>query len=466
MRIFITLAAAMISEPAPALDRQPDLVIHARYLAQVESANLLEHHSVVISNGRITDILPSTLARAHYTPLESVELDEHLLIPGLINLHTHAAMTLMRGLADDLPLMVWLKEHIWPLEAAIVSKSFVHDGTLLACAEMLKGGITTFADMYFFPDAVAEAAVTAGMRAALGIIVLEFPSNYASDASDYLHKGLATLDQWLDHPLISFCLAPHAPYSVSDASLERIQTLAAQLELPIHTHIHETSEEIRQHLEEFGCRPLHRFARLGILGGQFIGAHAVHLLEEELELLARHNGSIAHCPASNLKLGSGIAPVGAMLAQGINVGLGTDGAASNNRLDILAEMRLASLLAKGVGGNAEALSAWQALYMATMGGAIALGKEGEIGSITVGKRADLSAVQLSSLSLSPCYHPVSHLVHCAGRENVSHVWIDGKCCVADKVLTSLNVTELKNSVRLWQNRTVSCLRSGIGIKQN
>ena len=450
----------MILETSTAPDRQPDLVIHARYLAQVENAHLLEHHSVVISGQRIVDILPTTLAREFYSPLENVELDEHLLIPGLINLHTHAAMSLMRGLADDLPLMTWLKENIWPVEAAMVSRAFVRDGTLLACAEMLRGGVTTFNDMYFFPDAAAEAAAEVGMRATLGITVIEFPNNYASDASDYLHKGLTVLDQWRDHPLISFCLAPHAPYSVSNASFERVQTLAAQLELPIHIHIHETSDEIRQHLEEFGCRPIYRLFQLGILGGQFIGVHGVYLLEDELDLLARHNGSIAHCPTSNLKLGSGIAPVSAMLERGINVGLGTDGAASNNRLDILSEMRLASLLAKGVNGNAEEVSAWQALYMATLGGAIALGKERDIGSITVGKLADLAAIRLNDFNLAPCYHPVSHLVHCAGRENISHVWVDGKCRVRDKIMIGFNIMELKNTIRLWQNRLVSCIKSG------
>jgi 5-methylthioadenosine/S-adenosylhomocysteine deaminase len=448
----------MILETASTPDRQPDLVIHTRYLAQVENAHLLEHHSVVISGQRIVDILPSSLARECYTPLESVELDEHLLIPGLINLHTHAAMSLMRGLADDLPLMVWLKENIWPVEAAMVSRAFVRDGTFLACAEMLRGGVTTFNDMYFFPDAAAEAVAETGMRAALGITVIDFPNNYASDASDYLHKGLAVLDQWRDHQLLSYCLAPHAPYSESNASFERVQTLAAQLELPIHIHIHETSDEIRQHLEEFGCRPLYRLLQLGILGGQFIGVHGVHLLEDELDLLARHNASVAHCPTSNLKLGSGIAPVSAMLLRGINVGLGTDGAASNNRLDILAEMRLASLLAKGVNGNAEEVSAWQALYMATLGGAIALGKERDIGSITVGKLADLAAIRLNDFNLAPCYHPVSHLVHCAGRENVSHVWVDGKCRVRDKIMIGLDAMELKNTIRLWQNRLVSCIK--------
>ncbi|MDR2637718.1 MAG: TRZ/ATZ family hydrolase [Zoogloeaceae bacterium] len=440
-------------------DRQPDLVIHARYLAQVENANLLEHHSVAISGERIVDILPSALARECYSPRESVELDEHLLIPGLINLHTHAAMSLLRGIADDLPLMVWLKERIWPLEAAMVSPAFVRDGTRLACAEMLRGGVTTFNDMYFFLDAAAEAAVETGMRAVLGITVLDFPSNYASDAADYLHKGLTSLDAWKEHPLVDFCLAPHAPYSVSDAGLERVQTLAAQLSLPVHIHIQESGDEIRQHLEEFGCRPLHRLRRRGLLGPQLIGVHAVHLLADELDLLAEHNCNIVHCPVSNLKLGNGIAPVSAMLARGINMGLGTDGAASNNRLDILSEMRMASLLAKGTGGEASLLPAWQALHMATLGGAIALGQEEKIGSITVGKLADLAAIRLDAINLSPCFDPVSHLVHCAGREDVSHVWVGGRCCVLDKTLIGIDTGHLKSTARLWQNRLVSRLKS-------
>jgi 5-methylthioadenosine/S-adenosylhomocysteine deaminase len=436
----------------------PDLLIHARWIALAHCETLLEQHAVAIADGRIVDILPSHAARERYHAKETVTLAEHLLIPGLINLHTHAAMSLMRGVADDVPLMRWLRERVWPIERALVSPEFIHDGTRLACAEMLRGGVTCFNDMYFFPHDAAKAAVALGMRAVLGVTVLEFPSSYASDAADYLDKGLAALDAWRGHPLVKFCLAPHAPYSVSDASFEKIQTLAAQLEIPVHLHIHETADEIHQHLEEYGCRPLHRLDRLGLLGPQLIGVHAVHLLEDEIAALARNNCNIAHCPASNLKLGCGVAPVAEMLAAGINVGLGTDGAASNNRLDLLAEMRLASLLAKGVSGDARLLPAWQALRMATLGGARALGQEHKIGSIEIGKYADLAAIRLGALELSPCFDPVSHLVHCAGREDVSHVWVQGRCCVFDKALLHCENASLKNSTRLWQNRITSYLK--------
>ncbi|MDR1888605.1 MAG: TRZ/ATZ family hydrolase [Zoogloeaceae bacterium] len=443
-----------VQTPSPA----PDLLIHARWIALAHCETLLEHHAIAISNGRIVDILPSHVARERYDAKETVTLAEHLLIPGLINLHTHAAMSLMRGMADDIPLMRWLRDYIWPVERALISPEFIRDGTRLACAEMLLGGVTCFNDMYFFPHDAAESAVELGMRAVLGVTVLEFPSGYASDAADYLDKGLAALDAWRGHPLVKFCLAPHAPYSVSDASFEKIQTLAAQLEIPVHLHIHETADEIRQHLEEHGCRPLHRLDRLGLLGPQLIGVHAVHLLDDEIATLARNSCNVAHCPTSNLKLGSGIAPVAEMLVQEINVGLGTDGATSNNRLDLFAEMRLASLLVKGKSGDASLVPAWKSLQMATLAGARALGLEREIGSIEIGKYADLTAVRFDTLELSPCFDPISHLVHCAGRENVSHVWVQGRCCVFDKTLLHHENANLKNNARLWHNRIVSYLK--------
>jgi len=431
----------------------PDLLIHARWIVQPHSETLLEQHAVAITEGRIVDILPSQEARERYAGAkEAVTLPEHALIPGLINLHTHAAMSLMRGLADDLPLMTWLNEHIWPTEAAHLSPQFVRDGTRLACVEMLKGGITCFNDMYFFPDDAAQAVVETGIRAALGIVVVDFPSAWAGDADAYLERGLAARERWRHHNRVSFCLAPHAPYTVGDASLEKIRILSAQLKLPIHLHIHETVDEIRDHLQTRGCRPLARLERLGLLGPQLIGVHAVHLEPQELDALACHNVSIAHCPVSNLKLGSGIAPVTAMLARGINVGLGTDGAASNNRLDLFQEMRLASLLAKGSNHDASAIPAWNALRMATLNAAKALGLEHDIGSIEIGQYADLCAVELDALELSPCFDPVSHLVHCAGREHVSHVWVEGQCCVFDKTPTGARSAGLKNTARFWQNK--------------
>ncbi len=429
-----------------------DLLIESRWIAAVDPDVVLKNHAVAVRNGRILAVLPSSEARLRYQAEQRVVLDEHILIPGLINLHTHAAMSLMRGIADDLPLLDWLQQHIWPIEAAHMSPQFVLDGTRLACREMLKGGITCFNDMYFFPDAAATAASELGMRAALGITTLEFPTPYASDADDYIDKGLAVREKWRDNPLLSFCLAPHAPYTVSDASFERILTLSEQLNLPIHCHVQETRHEVEesQHLHQQS--PLARLHRLGLLGPGFIGVHAVHLDEDELQLLARTGCSVAHCPTSNLKLASGIAPVARMRQLGINIGLGTDGAASNNRFDLFGEMRLAALLAKGSTGDASALPAHAALRMATLNGAIALGLGDKTGSISIGKAADLCAVHLGSLENQPCYDPVSHLVHVAGRECVSHVWVAGKCCVEHKTLLANGQNDLESAIALWQNR--------------
>jgi len=381
-----------------------------------------------------------------------VDLPNHALIPGLVNLHTHASMTLMRGLADDLPLMSWLKDHIWPAEAKHVSPEFVHDGTLLACAEMLRGGITCFNEMYFFPEAAARAALEAGMRAALGIIAFEFPTAYAADANDYIAKGLATRDAFGEEPLLSFCMAPHAPYTVSDKTFTRIVTIAEELDLPIHTHLHETRAEIDDSLAQHKARPLERLAALGVLGPRLIAAHAVHMTEGEIETLARHGASVAHCPSSNLKLASGLAPVAAMMARGVNVGIGTDGAASNNRLDLLEETRMAALLAKAVANDAQALPAHQALAAATLHGARALGLEAAIGSIVPGKYADLSAIAFEEPELAPCYDPVSHLVYAAGRAQVSHVWVAGRIRVEQGKLVGFENRSLKNRVLLWQNK--------------
>ena len=429
-----------------------DLLIESRWIAAVDPDVVLKDHAVAIRNGRILAVLPSGEARSRFLAAERVSLDEHILIPGLVNLHTHAAMSLMRGMADDLPLMDWLQKHIWPTEAAHVSPQFVYDGTRLACTEMLKGGITCFNDMYFFPDAAAKAASELGMRAVLGLTTLEFPTPYASDADDYINKGLAVREQHRDNPLLSFCLAPHAPYTVSDATFERILTLSEQLNLPIHCHIHETRHEVEESHRLHQQGPIARLRRLGLLGPGFIGVHAVHLSEEELQQIAASGSSIAHCPTSNLKLASGIAPVARMRQLGINVGLGTDGAASNNRLDLFGEMRLAALLAKGSTGDASVLPAREVLRMATLNGATALGLGHEIGSITPGKAADLCAISLGSIETQPCFDPVSHLVHVAGRESVSHVWVAGKCCVDHKTLRSTGQNDLESTIALWQNR--------------
>jgi len=348
------------------------LLIRARWIVPVEPAGaVLENHAVAVLGDRIDALLPAAEIDARYPGADVVDLADHVLIPGLVNAHTHAAMTLMRGLADDRPLLRWLTEHIWPAETRHISAEFVTDGTLLACAEMLRAGITCFNDMYFFPEAALEAALQAEMRAALGMIVVEFPSAYASDPDDYLQKGLALRDRYREHPLLSFCLAPHAPYTVSDATFRKVATMLGELDVPLHIHLHETEDEIERSLAEHGVRPIERMRRLGLLGPGLMAVHGVHLQADEIELLARHGSSVVHCPSSNLKLASGFAPVAQLLAAGVNVALGTDGAASNNRLDLMQEMRLAALLAKAVARDAEAMPAHRALRCATLGGAMA-----------------------------------------------------------------------------------------------
>ena len=435
-----------------------DLVIEAGWIIPVEPHGIvLENHAVAIADGKIVALLPRDEMAARCAAGLTQQLGSHVLIPGLVNFHSHAAMTLMRGLADDLKLMDWLSNHIWPAEAKHATAQFVYDGTLLACAEMLRGGITCFNDMYFFPEMTARAALDAGMRAALGIIVIEFPTAYASDAQDYLSKGLAMRDELKHESTLSFCMAPHAPYTVSDKSFEQILTLSEQLQIPIHTHLHETQDEIRESMIRFGVRPLARLEKLGLLGPNFIAVHAVHLEPAEIALLARLGCSVAHCPSSNLKLASGIAPVDKMLSSGINVGLGTDGAASNNRLDVFCEMRLAALLAKASSQNAETLPAHTALRMATLNAAQALGLEHKIGSIEPGKSADLCAVNLDSIELSPCYDPASHLIYAAGREHVSNVWVAGKQLVDSGRVLHMDENGIKRKAAEWKSRIADAI---------
>ena len=430
-----------------------DLLIDARWVIPVNPAgSVLEDHSVAVRDGRIVAVLPRARAQVAYVASEHVSLPMHALIPGMVNLHTHAAMALFRGYADDMPLMQWLQDRIWPAEVRHVSPQFVYDGTLLACAEMLRAGITCFNDMYFYPGEAARAALDLGMRAALGLIVIDAPSAYASDADDYVAKGLALRDALREQPLLSFCMAPHAPYSVSDATFARLITLAEELDLPVHMHVHETADEIERSLAQHGMRPLERLRRLGLVGPNLIAVHAVHLEQEEIELLAQNGSSVAHCPSSNLKFANGFAPVARMLAAGVNIGLGTDGAASNNRLDLFQEMRQAALLAKAVSANARALPAHRALSMATLDGARALRLDHAIGSIEPGKFADLTAVEFAAPDMLPCYDPISHIVYTAGREHVSHVWVAGRMVVQDRMLQSLPKNDLENLAVLWQNR--------------
>jgi 5-methylthioadenosine/S-adenosylhomocysteine deaminase len=461
----MSLSAA---DPSAAAAQSVDTLIEARWVIPVRPAGaVLEGHSVAVDRGRIVALLPTAQARQSYRPKTTVTLARHALTPGFVNAHVHSAMTLLRGVGDDLPLMRWLQERIWPLEAGLVSEQFVHDGTQLAALEMLRGGVTCCSEMYFYPETAGRALRGVGLRAAVGIIAIEFPTAFASDADDYLRKGLAARDALRADPRVSFTLAPHAPYTVGDATLERIVTLAEELDLPIHMHVHETDGEIAQSIGTHGCRPLARLDRLGLVSERLIAVHAVHLTTEEIHLLAARGASVAHCPASNLKLASGIAPVAALLEAGVNVALGTDGAASNNRLDILAELRLAALLAKGAAGDAATLPAARALECATLAGARALGLEQRIGSIEVGKEADLAAIEFDALETQPCFDPLSHLVYVCGREHVTDVWVGGDHLLKDHVVQKPQVADagraaessaIEARIAAWQNSARQLLK--------
>jgi len=428
-----------------------DLLLYPRWLLPIIPAGVvLEQHALAVSQGQIVALLPAHEARERFVARETETLETHLLMPGLVNLHCHAAMSLLRGMADDLPLSTWLSQHIWPAEAQHVSPRFVHDGTLLTCAEMLRGGVTCFNDMYFFPEAAQEAVKEAGVRAVLGLTILEFPNAHAKNANECFSKGLAAHKTLHQQPRLSFCIAPHAPYSVSDDSFKRAAALADELHLPLHTHLHETRDEITQSLKEHRMRPLERLHRLGLLGPKLIAVHAVHLEAQEISQLAACGASVAHCPTSNLKHGSGIAPLAALLEAGVNVGLGTDGAASNSRSSLFEEMRLSALLAKGSTENASVVDAHAVLAMATLGGARALGLDKRIGSLEVGKAADLCAVDFGCLHLSPCYNPASHLLYALSGEEVSHVWVEGEARLKNRAFVKLNAEALMALATNWQ----------------
>lgn len=431
-----------------------DTLILAGWCVPVEPHDLvLTEHAVAVNDGRIVEILPAADARRRYEPGVLVERPGHVLIPGLVNAHTHAAMTLFRGIADDMPLERWLREGIWPVETRWVSAEMVRDGTRLAIAEMLRSGCTCFSDQYFYPEIVAETAVDMQMRAMVGVPVIEFATPWAHDAADCMRKGADQVhDRYADHALITSCFAPHSTGTVSDASFNELRVLADQLDSRVQIHLHETVQEITDAMDETGKRPLDRLNELGLVNSSLLAVHAVHLTEDEMRQFADSGVSVAHCPRSNLKLASGIAEVAALQNAGVNVALGTDGAASNNVLDMLGEMRTAALLAKVRASDAAALPAADALRMATLNGAIALGLADSIGSIEPGKWADLTCIDLGPINSQPVYDPVSQIVYTAQVNQVRDVWVAGRRQVEDGNFTRIKESELLQRAAEWQQR--------------
>jgi len=433
-----------------------DLIIQARWIIPVEEDSVTyENHALVINNGKIIDLLPNEQSEQKYQANTIEKPHNHALIPGLINSHTHASMSLMRGVADDLPLMDWLQNHIWPLEKKWMSESFVRDGTDLAIAEMIRGGTTCFNDMYFFPDITAHQAIKHGIRASIGLIVIDFPTIWAENSDSYIEKGLALHEQLRHEALITTTFAPHAPYTVSDEPLSKIRTFADELELQVHMHLHETEHEVQEQQQKTNQTPIQRLHDLGLLNPSFMAVHMTQLTDKDIQLIAETGTHIIHCPESNLKLASGFCPITKCIKVGINVALGTDGAASNNDLDMFGEMRTAALLAKGVSGDASAVPAITALKMATINGAKALGIDHYTGSLSIGKSADVIAIDLDQIETQPLYDPISQIVYATNRQQVTDVWVAGKQLLKHRQLTTLNIDELRIRISKWQERLKS-----------
>ncbi|WXL27338.1 TRZ/ATZ family hydrolase [Ectopseudomonas mendocina] len=431
-----------------------DLLLLPSWLIPVEPAGvLLKEHALGVLDGKITLIAPREEA-LKYQARQTLELPGRLLTPGLVNAHGHAAMTLFRGIADDLPLSTWLEKHIWPAEAKWVNEQFVQDGTELAIAEQIKGGISCFSDMYFFPQAACEQVHKSGIRAQITIPVLDFPIPGARDAAESLRTGVTLFDDMRHHPRLKIAFGPHAPYTVSDDKLENILILAEELDAGIHMHVHETALEVQQSLEQRGERPMARLARLGLLGPRFQAVHMTQIDDDDLELLVASNTSVIHCPESNMKLASGFCPVERLWQAGVNVAIGTDGAASNNDLDLLGETRTAAMLAKAVHGSASALDAHRALRMATLNGARALGLDEQTGSLELGKLADLAVFNLDGMGQQPIYDPLSQLIYAGGRTCTEHLWVGGKHLLDSGKLTRMDEERITHNARMWGSRIV------------
>jgi 5-methylthioadenosine/S-adenosylhomocysteine deaminase len=430
-----------------------DLIIEAGWVVPVlPHGVVLENYAVVVSADRIIDILPISETAKKYSAKKTVARPDAVLLPGLVNAHTHNPMTLMRGVADDLPLMPWLQEHIWPIEAAVMGPEFVSDGVSLAIAEMLRGGTTCTNDNYFFPDAQAATYRQHGFRAMVGLPVIDFPSAWAKSNAEYFDRAIEVHDNYRTDSLVRTAFAPHAPYTVCDANFEQIRMLADQLDIPVHCHTHETAQEIEDSIKQYGMRPITRLDRLGLWNDRMIAVHMTQLTEQEIALSAERGVSVVHCPQSNMKLASGFAPIEKLRLAGVNLALATDGCASNNDLDMFDEMRTAALLAKVVSGDATALNAASALHMATMGSANAMGMGDLIGSIEVGKQADLICVQMNALETQPMYHVISQLVYASGRHQVTDVWIAGKAKLSERTLVDIDVDKLLQQTHYWRDR--------------
>lgn len=436
-----------------------------KWIIPIEPANtILVDYAVVMDNETIAAVLPLAEATTTYPDHDLQPLPQHVLLPGFVNAHAHSPMVLLRGIADDLPLMTWLQDHIWPAEKALMNEDFMRTGTELAIAEMLLSGTTCFSEHYFFENITAQTALDCGIRCNVGLSVIDAHTPWAQHVDQYLELGRSCLEHYAkpEHELLSFSWAPHAPYTLQDTHFKQLAEHALDTQLPIHIHLHETAHEIQMSHDQYGCRPLQRLKDLGLLEHKLQAVHMTQIEDEDIGLLKDHDIHIITCPESNLKLASGFCPVHKLIEADINVAIGTDGAASNNDLDMLGESKTTALLAKGIANDPTAVSAHTALRMATLNGAMALGLENKIGSIVPGKLADLIAIKLDDCHNAPGHHPHSELVYTSNRHQVTDVWIAGKRLVKERALQTLNPVDLATKAADWANRTLQYAQSHIG----
>lgn len=430
-----------------------DQLLHAKWIITCEENNRVLHdHALAIKDKKIHAILPSHEAQQKYQAQSEAHYASHAIMPGFINSHTHIPMNVFRGLADDLELMDWLNNYIWPAEGKWVSEELVYDASLLAIAEMIRGGTVCFNDMYFFLGATARATELSGLRAHIGMTVIGVPTAWAKTPDEYFAKAIDFYEQYKDHPRITPTLAPHSTYTVSIDELIKVKSLAEKYKLKTNIHLQEAPSEMAFVQQKYAKRPLQVLEEIGLVSKDLIAVHMTQISEDDFATLQKYRPSIVHCPESNMKLVSGFCPVQKLMDAGINVALGTDGAASNNDLDMIGEMRSAAFLGKVTANDPKAVAADQVIKMATINGAKALGIDHLCGSLVAGKAADFIAIDLSQLETQPLYHPVSQIVYAASRQQVSDVWVAGKQLLKDRKLLTLDEKELLEKAQLWRKR--------------
>lgn len=427
-----------------------DKILYPKWLITMAGeVQALTNHAVVIQQNKIQDVLPSHEAMLQYNAKQSITLADHALLPGFINAHTHSPMSLFRGMADDLPLMDWLHQHIWPAEAKWLSPAFVRVGTELAIAEMISCGTTCFNEFYFFAEDIIATAKKTGLRCVMNSTLFNGSNAYGSSENEFFEKAIDVFAKE-QHPLITIGIGPHSPYAVSKDYLIKVRDFAEQHALPVTMHVHETQAEIAICQEKYNRRPIDFLQNIGLLSTHFQAVHCTHLNDDDIKQLLNNHCHIIHCPESNLKLASGLCKVDRLLNTGLNVAIGTDGPVSNNDLDMISEMRTAAMIGKLENLDPTAVNATTVLQMATVNGAKALGLENSIGSIVAGKQADIIAINLKALNTQPIYDPISQIVYAANAKQVSDVWVAGKQLLKNHQLTTIDTTVLFDHVEQWQ----------------